>query len=524
MCKILWRVCPEYLEALFGKCIEGGYFPNDWKKARVVVLLKSPDRIRSDPRSYRGISLLPVLGKVLERIMIERLMAIAGNRMSDRQYGFRKERCVDDAWLFVRERVKCSRYKYVLGIFVDFKGAFDYLRWDRVIDRLRELGCAEITLWQSYFSNRTACIVGERENVTKTVERGCPQGSICGPYIWNLMMDSLLHQLVSHCECCAYADDLLLLIEGQSRLQIERKGEECMKLVCDWGEFVGVNVAMEKSHSLLLKGSLAKTRPPIVRVQGVSLKYVTQVKYLGLTISERMCFVPHLISLRDKLLTVVSQVRRILRSDWGLSRRAVRIIYNGLFVACATFGSPVWCDTAVSAVGMKRLAGIQRVLLLGCLPVCRTVSTDAMQVLLGVPPLDLVVRQRATRFKIKRSINLLQNDLLFGVDVGQLDAKGVKMALNDLVLSLWQSRWNSSQSGRVTYRYIPDVRNAVCFTRDWGLAAGFLLTGHGSLNAFLHRRNLSATAGCVCGDTSETWEHVLCHCPQYSHFRAQIVF
>lgn len=39
----------------------------------MVVLLKSPDKVRSDPRSYRGICLLPVLGKVLERVLVSRL-------------------------------------------------------------------------------------------------------------------------------------------------------------------------------------------------------------------------------------------------------------------------------------------------------------------------------------------------------------------------------------------------------------------------------------------------------------------
>lgn len=39
----------------------------------MVVLLKSSDKVISDPRSYRGICLLPVLGKVLERVLVSRL-------------------------------------------------------------------------------------------------------------------------------------------------------------------------------------------------------------------------------------------------------------------------------------------------------------------------------------------------------------------------------------------------------------------------------------------------------------------
>lgn len=85
----------------------------------------------------------------------------------------------------VQSVVRGSVSKYVLGIFVDFKGAFDYLRWDRVIERLDQLGCAEKTPWRSYFDERKAVMVGEAGAVEVEVARGCPQGSICGPFIWN---------------------------------------------------------------------------------------------------------------------------------------------------------------------------------------------------------------------------------------------------------------------------------------------------------------------------------------------------
>lgn len=333
------------------------------------------------------------------------------------------------------------------------------------------------------------------------------------------MMDSLLHQLEAECLCCAYADDLLLMVEGQSRLDIERKGGILMGLVGEWGLRVGVDVAMDKTVCMLLKGRLAGSRPPIVRMNGVSLKYATEVKYLGLTMSERMCFIPHLVHLREKLVRVVGQVRRVLRSDWGLSRRSVRIIYEGLFVACATYGSAIWCETVQKAVGQKRILACQRVCLLASLPVCRTVSTAALQVLLGVPPLDLVVRQRAVSFKLRRGLDLLPTDLLY--DDGLIrECRDWKLRLKDLVLSMWQSRWNECVHGRVTYRYIGDV-TFVTGNPGFGfnLCLGFLLTGHGPFNAFLHNRRLATSAGCRCGAQAEDWIHVLCECPLYSDMR-----
>ena len=383
--------------------------------------------------------------------------------------------------------------------------------------KLQELGCREMGLWRSYFSGRRACVVNMYDCVESEVVRGCPQGSICGPYIWNLMMDSLLERLE---HSCAYADDLLVLVEGQSRADIERLAGECMSKVFEWGESVGVSVALDKTVMMLLKGKLSRTRYPNVQVNGVSLRYETEVKYLGIRMSERMGFLTHLKYVRERLWNVVGQVRRVLKCEWGLSRRAVRTMYGGLFVACATYGASVWYRTASSVLGYDTIISCQRVMMLPCLNVCRTVSSEAMQVLLGVVPLDLEVMRRAIAFKLKRGIPLLQDDWLHGTDVESMGEFQRKLMLKGCVLSSWQARWDNSEKGRVTYGYIRDVMFVGC-SPDFGfdLSLGFLLTGHGSLNEFLHKRGLAPSQACSCGAAVEDWKHVLCECELYDDVR-----
>ena len=106
-------------------------------RKREWLFFRSP---RSDPTSYRPISLLPVLGKTLERLMIRRLECRLKDRMNDAQHEFRRGRSTESAWAKVKEYVRSSECKYVLGVFVDFKGAFDNLEWKRVLERLSEIG------------------------------------------------------------------------------------------------------------------------------------------------------------------------------------------------------------------------------------------------------------------------------------------------------------------------------------------------------------------------------------------------
>ena len=95
------------------------------------------------------------------------------------------------------------------------------------------------------------------------------------------MMDVLLQELGLHCKFSAYADDLLLLVESQSRAELERRGTALMQIVAEWSRNVGVQVSLDKTVMMLLRGRLSLTRSPNVRCADKGLKYVQQVKYLG---------------------------------------------------------------------------------------------------------------------------------------------------------------------------------------------------------------------------------------------------
>lgn len=293
-----------------------------------------------------------------------------------------------------------------------------------------------------------------------------------------------------------------------------------MSIVEAWGTEIGVTISTSKTVIMLLKGALART--PLVRSAGANLPYVRSCRYLGITVSERMNFFMHIASLRQRMTGVVQALARVLRVDWGFSPRARRTIYAGLMVPCALFGASVWyVVTTRQVVARRRLLACQRLILLGCLPVCRTVSTLALQVLAGAPPLDLAAMKIAVKYKLKRGYPLEGDDWLYGEDLSGLSWTQRVSRVDECLLSDWQSRWDDGDSpGRVTHKFIPDA-GFVYRNPDFGFSmrAGFLLTGHGSFNAFLHRRALSDTAACSCGDPNEDWEHILCACPLYADLR-----
>lgn len=79
--------------------------------------------------------------------------------------------------------------------------------------------------------------------------------SICGPFIWNLIIDDLMwKQDECGCKCVVY--DLLLIVKGRNCVEVERKSNEWMGIVSEWGENVGVKVSKGKIVVVLMKGSV----------------------------------------------------------------------------------------------------------------------------------------------------------------------------------------------------------------------------------------------------------------------------
>ena len=77
------------LEIIFNQCVETGTFPNVWKKGNVVPVFKKDDK--QILKNYRLISLLPVCGKIFEKLIFNKMFKffIENDLISPNQSGFK---------------------------------------------------------------------------------------------------------------------------------------------------------------------------------------------------------------------------------------------------------------------------------------------------------------------------------------------------------------------------------------------------------------------------------------------------
>lgn len=176
------------LTSVYNRCLDEGVFPRIWKEAEMVAVLKPGVTIIS-AKSYRPICLLNVMGKILERLILQHLKGVIG-QLSPDQFGGRKGQSTTDAINQLITSATDASAKYFVVLLYDVAGAFDNLWWPAIMHELKTLNCPRniYNLILSFLEGRSVFYSLPGKRVRRTIKRGCAQGSVLGLPLWNINM------------------------------------------------------------------------------------------------------------------------------------------------------------------------------------------------------------------------------------------------------------------------------------------------------------------------------------------------
>ena len=200
------------------------------KLAKGIPLHKSGKVTQSN--NYRPISLLCVISKIIERVILDRLKRSCNkyNVITENQLGFREGYSTSLAVASVYESMLCNLEKGLTtcNVLIDLRKAFnsvDHKICTRILwSKLEYYGIRGkvLQLMQSYLSNRLQFVeVNGHTSRNQTEQFGVPQGSVLGPFLFLLYINDF--QNASELKIAQFADDSLLYLSTKNFLGFEKR-------------------------------------------------------------------------------------------------------------------------------------------------------------------------------------------------------------------------------------------------------------------------------------------------------------
>ncbi|EAQ93820.1 hypothetical protein CHGG_02055 [Chaetomium globosum CBS 148.51] len=380
----LWPVVKDRVLHLFRTSLRDGDIPSQWRNAKIIPLKKPGKSEYTLAKSWRPISLLSTLGKILEAVIAERLSHAVETcgLLPANHFGARKRRSTEQALLLLQEHIyKAWRARKVLSLIsFDVKGAYNGVFKDRLLQRLKARGIPEpLVKWiDAFCSKRTATIAvnGFTSGRQELPQAGLPQGSPLSPVLFLFFnADLVQHKIDANGGAIAFVDDYTAWVTGPSAESNRTGIQAIIDKALDWEKRSGAQFEGEKTAIIHSTRNMERFSEQPFSVKGEV----------------------HIARTAAKGLAAALALKRLKM----LSPRTARQLFVATVAPVMDYAANVW----MHACGEKALSWLNRAQKIGALAITgafRTAATAVVEAEASIYP----VRERHAQAAASLWINI----------------------------------------------------------------------------------------------------------------------
>ena len=335
------------LKIIFESAINASIFPDLWKKGNIIPVHKKESK--NLVKNYRPISLLPIFGKIFEKVIYNNLFKYFQDNkfLSDKQSGFHSgDSCISQLIAISHELFKAFDGNPSLdtrGVFLDISKAFDKVWHDGLLYKLRCYGVEGgfYRILKNYLLNRKQRVVLNGQSSSwLDLEAGVPQGSVLGPLLFLIYINDLPHGLI--CEAKLFADDTSIFSTVLDITRSSNHLNQDLSTIKNWAfqwKMVFNPDPNKQATEVIFSRRRNHVNHPVLHFNETPVKTAPFQKHLGLILDEKLTFGQHMNEKISKANKGIGLIRRLYSY---LPRTSLLVIYKSFIRPLLDYGDVIY--------------------------------------------------------------------------------------------------------------------------------------------------------------------------------------
>lgn len=353
------------LTYIFNACLKLSYFPQEWKNALILPIHK-PGKDKLFPQSYRPISLLNTMSKILENIILNRLKTheTENHQLIPEQFGFRNHHSTTQQLIRITNHISenFNKNKSTAMTLLDIEKAFDTVWHKALIYKLHayNIPLYLLKLLNSFLTDRTFNVkVNENLSSTKRINAGVPQGSILGPRLFLYYINDIPKN--PNTNIALFADDTAVYSTSWGKpktiLDTQAHVNDIVAFFHKWKLKVNETKTETIIFSHKKKNTFKNKEIPKLKINNVVIEPKKEVKYLGVILDTKLTYTKHIKNVKTKTYGAWRKIYSLTNPKSKLSLNNKLKIYKTLIRPIMLYAAPVWSNT--NKTNIKTLQIIQ---------------------------------------------------------------------------------------------------------------------------------------------------------------------
>ena len=376
------------------------HFPDIWKIAKIISLPK-PRKNHSLPESYRPISLLSSLGKIVEKVILKILNKhlARNNILSQTQFGFRAQHSTVSQLAIVTDHIlhNFNLNKHTGMVLIDLEKAFDSVWHNGLIYKLIGYGFPKflIHLIASYLRNRKFYVSTKNaSSKTKHTSAGVPQGSVLAPTLFNIYINGI-NDLKLKIIIALFADDTAFYLSSYRIDTIANRLSEAIKKLLKYLNRWKMKINERKTLAIIF----TRRRPLIninVQINGQPVPWSKKIKYLGVHLDSKLTFTHHINAICDKTMGLIHNIYPLFNKYSELNINNKKLMYYIFLRSVMSYAAPIWANTCKTNYNKLQIVQNKCLRIIGKFP--RWTRIDHMHTTLNIPSISTHIYKLTLNF------------------------------------------------------------------------------------------------------------------------------